>query len=184
MSGCEKCKTLDDALAAAVSCHQVGTDSACLECQACERYDAHTTQRRFAQVQAELERIASERDTARELARDAIKARDQALACEAAANGLLSEWATRVSAAETHAAFLQRELQRAAGPLDSCPMHDLPMKPRLWRCDTCQALRDAKDLRDRLCRDATLGPDRSCTLPSGHEGPWHDNGAACWPVEG
>lgn len=121
------------ALAAVVSCHQMGTDSACLERQACERYDAHATQRRLAQVtaelervaaqrdealrvsvsfasqatraedeleqvaedveglRAELERVAAERDTARELANDALQARDKALACEAAARGLLAD---------------------------------------------------------------------------------------------
>ena len=121
------------ALAAVVSCHQMGTDSACLERQACERYDAHATQRRLAQVtaelervaaqrdealrvsvsfasqatraedehevcllvaerlRAELERVAAERDTARELANDAPQARDKALACEAAARGLLAD---------------------------------------------------------------------------------------------
>lgn len=58
---------------------------------ACERYDHHATQRRLAQVTAELERVAAERDTARELANDALQARDKALACEAAARGLLAD---------------------------------------------------------------------------------------------
>lgn len=42
-------------------------------------------------LRAELERVAAERDTARELANDALQARDKAPACEAAARGLLAD---------------------------------------------------------------------------------------------
>lgn len=92
MTICTRCmeleskrQQLDQALAAAESCHHIGEDSACLECQACERYMSGVLERRLREVEKE---------------------RDQALACEggglddvwamsynqAAARGLLGEW--------------------------------------------------------------------------------------------
>lgn len=98
---------LNNAHAAVVSCHHMGEDSACLECMACERYDHHSTQRRLAQVAVELERVAAERDTARELAHDAVEARDRALACEEAGRGLLVELQGRLSVHESELAALR-----------------------------------------------------------------------------
>lgn len=86
MTICTRCleleskrQQLDQALAEAVSCHHVGEDSACLECQACERYMSGVLERRLKEVEKE---------------------RDRALACEAAALGLVAEWRERVARVE------------------------------------------------------------------------------------